>query len=244
MGEIRSPYFSLGQNYFGDNSDHIHSPYFSYGGEDYHGDNAEIHPPYSSAGDYHGDNAEIHPPYSSAGDYAEIHPPYSSAGDYFGDNAEIHSPYSSAGEYLADNTEIHSEALFHQDISGNSYNAQQFVKHGKVLRHDRGALKDEQESDVCIYRVGGALRKSNGAMYSPQQISIGHIYYGNRNLRFMERKKSKYYEQFWKDRVSKAGELNGAKDEFWMPCKKMKVRSSYVTKLVPIELKILETFWV
>ncbi|KAL9392953.1 hypothetical protein Peur_012238 [Populus x canadensis] len=181
MGEIRSPYFSLGQYYYGDNPD-IHSPYFSYGGEDYHGDNAEIHPPYSSAGDYHGDNAEIHQTYYSAGDYAKIHPPYSSAGDYFGDNAEIHSPYSSAGDYLADNTEIHSEALFHQDISGNSYNAQQFVEHGKALRYSREDLKDEQESDVCIYIVGGALRKSNEAMYSPQQISIGPIYHGNRNL--------------------------------------------------------------
>uniref|UniRef100_B9N456 Uncharacterized protein n=2 Tax=Populus trichocarpa TaxID=3694 RepID=B9N456_POPTR len=166
MGDIRSPYFSLGQYYFGDNSD-IHSPYFSCGGKDFHGDNAEIHPPYSSAGDYHGDNAEIHQTYYSAGDYAEIHPPYSSAGDYFGDNAEIHSPYSSAGDYLADNTEIHSEPLFHQDISGNSYNAQQFVEHGKALRYSREDLKDEQESDVCIYIVGGALRKSNEAMYSP-----------------------------------------------------------------------------
>jgi len=193
MGDIRSPYFSLGQYYFGDNSD-IHSPYFSYGGKDFHGDNAEIHPPYSSAGDYHGDNAEIHQTYSSAG-------------DYFGDNAEIHSPYSSAGDYLADNTEIHSEALFHQDISGNSYNAQQFVEHGKVLRYSRGDLKDKQESDVCIYRVGGALRKSKEAIYSPQQISIGPIYYGNRNLRSMERKKSQYYEQFWKDRVSSMDEF-------------------------------------
>ncbi|XP_061971588.1 UPF0481 protein At3g47200-like [Populus nigra] len=197
MGEIRSPYFSLGQYYYGDNPD-IHSPYFSYGGED-----------------YHGDNAEIHQTYYSAGDDAEIHPPYSSAGDYFGDNAEIHSPYSSAGDYLADNTEIHSEALFHQDISGNSYNAQQFVEHGKALRYSREDLKDEQESDVCIYIVGGALRKSNEAMYSPQQISIGPIYHGNRNLRFMERKKSKYYEQFWKDRVSKERERKGAEDEFW-----------------------------
>ncbi|KAG6773063.1 hypothetical protein POTOM_020317 [Populus tomentosa] len=182
MGEIRSPYFSLGQ--------------YNYG------DNAEILPPYSSAGDYHGDNAEIHPPYSSAG-------------DYFGDNAEIHSPYSSAGEFLADNTEIHSEALFHQDISGNSYNAQQFVEHGNALRYSRGDLKDEQESDVCIYRVGKALRKSNEAMYSPQQISIGPIHHRNKNLSSMKRKKSKYYDQFWKDRVSKAGELNGAKDKFW-----------------------------
>nr|TKR79512.1 hypothetical protein D5086_0000271720 [Populus alba] len=150
MGEIRSPCFSLGQNYFGDNSDRIHSPYFSYGGED-----------------YHGDNAEIHPPYSSAGDYAEIHPPYSSAGDYRGDNAEIHAPYSSAGDYLVDNTEIHSEALFHQHISGNSYNGQDFVKHGKVPRHVRAALNHEQESD------------------------------------------------FWKDRVSKEREREGAEDEFW-----------------------------
>ncbi|KAJ6917984.1 hypothetical protein NC651_012251 [Populus alba x Populus x berolinensis] len=168
MGEIRSPYFSLGQNYFGDNSDHIHSPYFSYGGEDCHGDNAEIHPPYSSAGDY-----------------------------------------------LADNTEIHSEALFHQHISGNSYNAQQFVKHGKGHRHVRPALNYEQESDVCIYRVGKALRKSNKAMYSPRQISIGPIHNGNRNLRLMERKKPEYYEQFWKDRVSKEREREGAEDEFW-----------------------------
>ncbi|KAH8507159.1 hypothetical protein H0E87_009610 [Populus deltoides] len=131
MGEIRSPYFSLGQYYSGDNSD-IHSPYFSDGGEDFHGDNAEIHPPYSSAaGDYHGDNAEIHQTYSSAG-------------NYFGDNAEIHSPYSSAGDYLADNTEIHSEALFHQDIYGNSYNAQQFVKHGKFWK-DRVSKERERE---------------------------------------------------------------------------------------------------
>eukprot|EP00258_Populus_trichocarpa_P032536 XP_024448555.1 UPF0481 protein At3g47200 [Populus trichocarpa] len=172
MGEIRSPYFSLGQYYYGDNPD-SHSPYFSYGGEDYHVD-----------------------------------------------NAEIHSPYSSAGDYLADNTEIHSEALFHQDISGNSYSAQQFVEHGKALRHARVALKSEQESDVCIYRVGGALRKSNEAMYSPQQISIGPIYHGNRNLRFMERKKSKYYEQFWKDRVSKEREGEGAVDEFWYALQK------------------------
>ncbi|XP_034887455.1 UPF0481 protein At3g47200 [Populus alba] len=198
MGEIRSPCFSLGQNYFGDNSDRIHSPYFSYGGED-----------------YHGDNAEIHPPYSSAGDYAEIHPPYSSAGDYRGDNAEIHAPYSSAGDYLVDNTEIHSEALFHQHISGNSYNGQDFVKHGKVPRHVRAALNHEQESDVCIYRVGKALRKSNKAMYSPRQISIGPIHNGNGNLRFMERKKDEYYEQFWKDRVSKEREREGAEDEFW-----------------------------
>ncbi|KAJ6928546.1 hypothetical protein NC652_012616 [Populus alba x Populus x berolinensis] len=211
MGEIRSPYFSLGQYNYGYNSD-IHSPYFSYGGGDYHGDNAEIHPPYSSAGDCHGDNAEIHQTYSSTGDYAaEIHPPYSSAGDYFGDNAEIHSPYSSAGDYLADNTEIHSEALFHQHISGNSYNAQQFVKHGKVTRQVRAALNYEQESDVCIYRIGKALRKSNKAMYSPRQISIGPIHNGNRNLRFMERKKPEYYEQFWKDRVSKEGAVDG----FW-----------------------------
>jgi len=185
MGEIRSPYFSLGQNYFGDNSDHIHSPYISYGGEDYHED------------------------------YAEIHPPYSSAGDYRGDNAEIHSPYSSAGDYLADNTEIHSEALFHQDISGNSYNAQQFVKHGKATRRVGGAWNDEQESDVCIYTVGEALRKSNEAMYCPQVISIGPIHNGNRNLRFMERKKSAFYKQFWEDRVSKAGELLGTEDKFW-----------------------------
>eukprot|EP00258_Populus_trichocarpa_P032882 XP_024448901.1 UPF0481 protein At3g47200-like [Populus trichocarpa] len=185
MGEIRSPYFSLGQNYFGDNSDHIHSPYISYGGEDYHED------------------------------YAEIHPPYSSAGDYRGDNAEIHSPYSSAGDYLADNTEIHSEALFHQDISGNSYNAQQFVKHGKATRRVGGAWNDEQESDVCIYTVGEALRKSNEAMYCPQVISIGPIHNGNRNLRFMERKKSAFYKQFWEDRVSKAGELHGTEDKFW-----------------------------
>ncbi|KAJ6995808.1 hypothetical protein NC653_012622 [Populus alba x Populus x berolinensis] len=229
MGEIRSPYFSLGQYNYGYNSD-IHSPYFSYGGGDYHGDNAEIHPPYSSAGDCHGDNAEIHQTYSSTGDYAaEIHPPYSSAGDYFGHNAEIHSPYSSAGEYLADNTEIHSETLFHQDIYGNSYNAQQFVEHGKALRYSRGDLKDEQESDVCIYRVGKALRKSNKAMYSPQQISIGPIHNGNRNRRFMERKKSKYYEQFWKDRVSKAGELNGAEDEFWAALQEdeKKIRQCY-----------------
>jgi len=206
MGEIRSPYFSLGQ----------YSPYFSHGGEDYHGDDAESHPPYSSAGDYHGDNAEIHQTYSSAGDYAEIHPPYSSAGDYLGDNAEIHSPYSSAADYLADNTGIHSEALFHQDIYGNSYNAQQFVKHGKITRLVRVALKSEQESDVCIYRVDGALRKSNEAMYSPQLISIGPIHYGKKNLRFMERKKSEYYKQFWKDRVSKEGEYwKGAEDEFW-----------------------------
>ncbi|XP_052309083.1 UPF0481 protein At3g47200 isoform X3 [Populus trichocarpa] len=184
MGEIRSPYFSLGQNYFGDNSDHIHSPYISYGGEDYHGD------------------------------YAEIHPPYSSAGDYRGDNAEIHSPYSSAGDYLADNTEIHSEALFHQHISGNSYNAQQFVKHGKVTRRVIGPWNYEQESVVCIYRVGKALRKSNEAMYSPQQISIGPIHHGNENLRLMERKKSKYYGEFWKGRVSKEKELEGAKSEF------------------------------
>ncbi|XP_061971625.1 UPF0481 protein At3g47200-like [Populus nigra] len=201
MGEIRSPYFSLGQYYYGDNPD-IHSPYFSYGGEDYHGDNAEIHPPYSSAGDYHGDNAEIHQTYSSAG-------------NYFGDNAEIHSPYSSAGDYLADNTEIHSEALFHQDIYGNSYNAQQFVNRN-VQRQARVDSIHEQESDVCIYRVGGALRKSNGAMYSPQQISIGPIHHGNRNLHFMERKKSEYYEQFWKDRVSKERERKGAEDEFWV----------------------------
>jgi len=205
MGEIRSPYFSLGQ----------YSPYFSHGGEDYHGDDAESHPPYSSAGDYHGDNAEIHQTYSSAGDYAEIHPPYSSAGDYLGDNAEIHSPYSSAADYLADNTGIHSEALFHQDIYGNSCNAQQFVKHGKITRLVRVALTSEQESDVCIYRVGGALRKSNGAMYSPQQISIGPIHYGNRNLHFMERKRYEYYEQFWKDRVSKERERKGAEGEFW-----------------------------
>ena len=185
MGEIRSPYFSLGQNYFGDNSDHIHSPYISYGGEDYHED------------------------------YAEIHPPYSSAGDYRGDNAEIHSPYSSAGDYLADNTEIHSEALFHQDISGNSYNAQQFVKHGKATRRVGGAWNDEQESDVCIYTVGEALRKSNEAMYCPQVISIGPIHNGNRNLRFMERKKSAFYKQFWEDRVSKAGELLGTEEKFW-----------------------------
>ncbi|KAI5587068.1 hypothetical protein BDE02_05G006700 [Populus trichocarpa] len=212
MGEIRSPYFSLGQYYLGDNPD-IHSPYFSYGGEDYHRDNAEIHPPYSSAGDYHGDNAEIHQTYYSAGDYAEIHPPYSSAGDYFRDNAEIHSPYSSAADYLADNTEIHSEALFHQDIYGNSYNAQQFVKHEKVLRPVSVALKYEQESDVCIYRVGD--HQSKKAMYSPQQISIGPFHHGNRNLRFMERKKYEYYEQFWEDRVSKERERKGAEDEFW-----------------------------
>ncbi|XP_011038974.1 PREDICTED: UPF0481 protein At3g47200-like [Populus euphratica] len=166
MGEIRSPYFSLDQYHYGDNSD-IHSPCFSYGVEDFQGDNAEIHPPYSSAGDY-----------------------------------------------LADNTEIHSEALFHQDISGNSYNAQQFVKHGKVLRHARVALTNEQESDVCIYRVGEALRKSNEAMYSPQKISIGPIHHGNRNLRFMEGKKYEYYEQFWNDRVSKS-ERKRAEDEFW-----------------------------
>ncbi|KAH8507090.1 hypothetical protein H0E87_009555 [Populus deltoides] len=197
MGEIRSPYFSLGQNYFGDNSDHIHSPYISYGGEDYHGD------------------------------YAEIHPPYSSAGDYRGDNAEIHSPYSSAGDYLADNTEIHSEALFHQDISGNSYNAQQFVKHGKAPRRVGGAWNYEQDSDVCIYRVGD--RKSKKAMYSPQKISIGPIHNGNRNLNLMERKKSEYYEIFWKDRVSKAGELHGAEDEFWDALKKdeKKIRQCY-----------------
>nr|XP_034887531.1 UPF0481 protein At3g47200-like [Populus alba] len=233
MGEIRSPYFSLGQYNCGDNSD-IHSPYFSYGGGDYHGDNAEIHPPYSSAGDYHGDNAEIHQTYSSTGAYAaEIHPPYSSAGDYFGDNAEInaeiHSPYSSAGDYLADNTEIHSEALFHQHISGNSFNAQQFVKHGKVPRHVRAALNYEQESDVCIYRVGKALRKSNEAMYSPRQISIGPIHNGNRNLRFMERKKYVYYEQFWKGRVSKEREREGAEDEFWdaLEKDKNKIRQCY-----------------
>jgi hypothetical protein len=132
--------------------------------------------------------------------------------------------------------------LFHQDISGNSYNAQQFVEHGKVLRYSRGDLKDKQESDVCIYRVGGALRKSKEAIYSPQHISIGPIYYGNRNLRSMERKKSKYYEQFWKDRVSKTGCHQWT--SFRMPCKKMKIRSANVMKLVPIELKILETFWV
>jgi hypothetical protein len=67
---------------------------------------------------------------------------------------------------------------------------------------------------VCIYRVGKALRKSNEAMYSPQQISIGPIHHGNENLRFMERRKSKYYEEFWKDRVSKERELEGAKGEF------------------------------
>ena len=199
MGEIRSPYFSLDQNYFGDNSDHIHSPYFSYGGEDYHGDNAEIQPPYSSAGDYRGDNAEIH------------------------------SPYSSAGDYLADNTEIHSEALFHQDIYGNSYKPQQFAEHGKVTRHVRAASNDEQESDVCIYRVGKALRKSNKAMYSPRQISIGPIHNGNRNLRFMERKKIVYYEQFWKGRVSKERERKGAEDKFWdaLEKDKDKIRQCY-----------------
>ncbi|XP_011038976.1 PREDICTED: UPF0481 protein At3g47200-like [Populus euphratica] len=168
MGEIRSPYFSLGQNYSGDNSDHIHSPYISYGGEDYHGDYAEIHPPYSSAGDY-----------------------------------------------LADNADIHSEALFHQHISGNSNNAQQFVGHGKVPFHVGATSNDEPENDVCIYRVGEALRKSNEAMYSPQKISIGPIHHGNKNLRSMEKKKSEYYKIFWEDRVSKAGELNGAQGLFW-----------------------------
>lgn len=159
MGEIRSPYFSLGQNYFGDNSDHIHSPYISYGGEDYHGDYAEIH----------------------------------------------------------------------QDISGNSYNAQQFVKHGKAPRRVGGASNYEQESDVCIYKVGKALRESKKAMYSPQKISIGPIHYGKKNLRLMERKKSEYYEIFWKDRVSKAGELHGAEDEFWNALKEdeKKIKQCY-----------------
>jgi hypothetical protein len=52
-------------------------------------------------------------------------------------------------------------------------------------------------------------------MYCPQVISIGPIHNGNRNLRFMERKKSAFYKQFWEDRVSKAGELHGTEDKFW-----------------------------
>jgi hypothetical protein len=66
-------------------------------------------------------------------------------------------------------------------------------------------------------------------MYSPQQISIGPIHYGNRNLHFMERKKSEYYKQFWKDRVSKEREREGAEDEFWDALEKdeNKIRQCY-----------------
>ncbi|KAH8507162.1 hypothetical protein H0E87_009613 [Populus deltoides] len=45
----------------------------------------------------------------------------------------------------------------------------------------------------------------------------------------MERKKSEYYEIFWKDRVSKAGELRGAEDEFWNALKEdeKKIKQCY-----------------
>ena len=45
----------------------------------------------------------------------------------------------------------------------------------------------------------------------------------------MERKKSEYYEIFWKDRVSKAGELHGAEDEFWNALKEdeKKIKQCY-----------------
>ncbi|KAJ6971981.1 hypothetical protein NC653_032516 [Populus alba x Populus x berolinensis] len=190
MGEIRSPYFSIDQEHLEDNAQ-IRSPYFSSGG-DYLGVNAEIRSPYISfdTQDYHGDNAGIHSSYFSAADYhgedAEI-----PSGTFFHQDNIVENPYN-------------AENFVEQYIVQNTYNAEKLIQQAKVeelyLDLEAGAVhkigKNLNDGNYCIYRVPGALRKSNEAIYTPQEVSIGPIHHDRKNLQPMNTQKRRYLKEF------------------------------------------------
>ncbi|KAL3571793.1 hypothetical protein D5086_025697 [Populus alba] len=180
MGEIRSPYFSIDQEHLEDNAE-IRSPYFSSGG-DYLGVNAEIRSPYfSSGGDYHGDNAGIHSSYFSAADYhgedAEI-----PSGTFFHQDNIVENPYNQEHQYIFQNT----------------YNAEKVSQQskGEELYSDLEAGAVPKIGKYCIYRVHDAVRKSNEAIYTPQEVSIGPIHHGKTNLQPMNTQKRIYLKAF------------------------------------------------
>lgn len=136
----------------------------------------EIRSPYFSIDQEHlKDNAEIRSPYfSSGGEY------------YLGVNAEIRSPYFSfdTQDYHGDNAGIHSSYFSAADYHGEDLEAGAVHKIGKNL------------NDGCIYRVPGALRKSNKAIYTPQEVSIGPIHHDKKNLQPMNTQKQRYLKEF------------------------------------------------
>ncbi|KAJ6872495.1 hypothetical protein NC651_031575 [Populus alba x Populus x berolinensis] len=182
MGEIRSPYFSIDQEHLEDNAE-IRSPYFSSGG-DYLGVNAEIRSPYFSfdTQDYHGDNAGIHSSYFSAADYhgedAEI-----PSGTFFHQDNIVENPYNQEHRYIFRNT----------------YNAEKVSQQskGEELYSDLEAGAVPKIGNYCIYKVPGVLRKSNEAIYTPQEVSIGPIHDGKKNLQPMNTQKRIYLKAFY-----------------------------------------------
>jgi hypothetical protein len=192
MGEIRSPYFSIDQEHLKDNAE-IRSPYFSSGG-DYLGVNAEIRSPYFSfdTQDYHGDNAGIHSSYFSAADYhgedAEI-----PSGTFFHQDNIVENPYN-------------AENFVEQDIVQNIYNTEKLIQRAEIeklysdLDLEAGAeyriVKLILNDENCIYRVPDALRKSNEAIYTPQEVSIGPIHRDKKNLQPMTTQKVRYLKEF------------------------------------------------
>lgn len=190
MGEIRSPYFSIDQEHLEDNAQ-IRSPYFSSGG-DYLGVHAEIRSPYFSfdTQDYHGDNAGVHSSYFSAADYhgedAEI-----PSGTFFHQDNIVENPYN-------------AENFVEQYIVQNTYNAEKLIQQAKAeelyLDLEAGMVlkigKNLNDGNYCIYRVPGALRKPNKAIYTPQEVSIGPIHHDKKNLQPMNTQKRRYLKEF------------------------------------------------
>ncbi|XP_011012210.1 PREDICTED: UPF0481 protein At3g47200-like [Populus euphratica] len=199
MGEIRSPYFSIDQEHLKDNAE-IRSPYFSSGG-DYLGVNAEIRSPYFSfdTQDYHGDNAGIHSSYFSAADYhgedAEI-----PSGTFFHQDNIVENPYN-------------AENFVEQDIVQNIYNTEKLIQRVKAeeLYLDLEAeavhkIEKNQNDGNFIYRVPDALRKSNEAIYTPQEVSIGPIHHGKEISQGMKTQKVRYLQAFCNRVVGKEKE--------------------------------------
>ncbi|XP_011016140.1 PREDICTED: UPF0481 protein At3g47200-like isoform X3 [Populus euphratica] len=166
MGEIRSPYFSSAGDYLGVNAE-IRSPYFSFDTQDYHGDNAGIHSSYFSAADYHGEDAEI------------------PSGTFFHQDNIVENPYN-------------AETFVEQYIVQNTHNAEMPLQRSRVeelyLDLEAGAVRKIR--NYCIYRVPDSLRKSNEAIYTPQEVSIGPIHHCKKNLQLMTTQKERYLKEF------------------------------------------------
>jgi hypothetical protein len=56
--------------------------------------------------------------------------------------------------------------------------------------------KNLNDGNYCIYRVPGALREPNEAIYTPQEVSIGPIHNDKENLRPMNTQKRRYLKEF------------------------------------------------
>ncbi|XP_021280411.1 UPF0481 protein At3g47200-like [Herrania umbratica] len=54
----------------------------------------------------------------------------------------------------------------------------------------------EPVPECCIYKAPIRFREANEKVYTPQLISIGPVFHGNKNLALMERQKQRYYENF------------------------------------------------